>query len=80
VSQLNVERIIGRLVTDEEFRRRFRRNPPQALAELAASGYELNPCERRALLSIAPEEAERFAGAIDPRLQKGDLKGDCGEA
>lgn len=76
MSQHNVERIVGRLVTDEGFRRRFWRDALTALGELVEGGCELNPCERRALLAIAPEDAERFAAAIDPRIQKSDLKGE----
>jgi hypothetical protein len=75
VSQTNVERIVGRLVTDEGFRRRFSNNSHAALRELIEGGCDLNPCERRALLSIEPEDAERFAAAIDPRIQKSDLQG-----
>jgi hypothetical protein len=76
MSQRDVERIVGRLVTDEGFRRRFAREPVAALHELVESGFELNGCERRALLAIAPAAVERFAAAIDPRIQKSDLRGD----
>ena len=36
MSQSNVERIVGRLVTDEAFRRRFWENAGRALEELVA--------------------------------------------
>ena len=75
MSQGNVERIVGRLVTDEGFRRRFSNDSHAALRELIEKGCELNPCERWALLSIAAEEVERFAASIDPRIQKSDLQG-----
>lgn len=75
MSQRNVERIVGRLATDEEFRRRFSRDSAAALDELVEHGCELNGCERRALLAIAPESVERFAAEIDPRIQKMDLRG-----
>ncbi len=73
MSQANVERIVGRLVTDERFRRRFWQERTTALAELIEAGCELNSCERSALVAIPQESVERFAAAIDPRLQKTDL-------
>ena len=75
MSQRSVERVIGRLVTDESFRRRFTADPGVALRELAASGLDLNPCEVVALASIDPRLVARLADAIDPRLQKADLYG-----
>ncbi len=76
MSQDNVEKIIGRLATDEEFRRRFAEDPEAALEGAVARGAELTCCERRALAGIDPARVERFAEAIDPRLQKIDLRGD----
>jgi hypothetical protein len=76
MSQRNVERIVGRLVTDEKFRRRFWEDSPRALQELVAEGCELNACEYRALRSMTRESVERFAESIDPRIQKSDLMGE----
>lgn len=70
MSQRNVERVIGRLVTDEQFRRRFESNPVQALQEVAAAGAELTDVEMRALAGLDARMVTRFADAIDPRLQK----------
>jgi hypothetical protein len=67
MSQRNVERVIGRLVTDEAFRRQFVSDP------LAV----LNDCEVRALAAIDLQAVARFTDAIDPRLQKSDLHGGC---
>ena len=75
MSQRNVERVLGRLVSDEAFRRRWWSDPVAALDEIAASGSDINPCERRALLAVAREEAERFAASLDPCIQKIDLNG-----
>jgi hypothetical protein len=75
LSQNNVERIVGRLVTDEGFRRRYWNDSAAALGELIESGCELNECERQALLALAPAAVERFVAAIDPRIQKMDLHG-----
>jgi putative modified peptide len=77
MSHVNVERVIGQLVTDEAFRRRFTSDPSSALQDLAQGGIELNPCEVQALLCIDPRALARCADAIDPRLQKTDLRGEA---
>lgn len=73
MSQKHVERVIGRLATDESFRLRFFEDPEAVLGELAAEGIELNSCERRAVLAIDRDTLIRFADAIDPRIQKSHL-------
>lgn len=70
MSQKSVERVIGKLVTDEQFRRRFESNPVQALQDVAASGTELTDVEMRALAGLDARMVSRFADSIDPRLQK----------
>jgi hypothetical protein len=75
MSQVNVERVIGQLVTDEGFRRRFGDDPSAVLQELLQSGVQLNPCETYALLRIDIRALARAAKAIDPTLQKSDLRG-----
>ena len=73
--QRDVEQVIGRLVTDEGFRRRFAGDPEGTLQELAARGVELNGCERRALATLDLKRVARFAEDIDPRIQKVELQG-----
>lgn len=70
MSQNNVERIIGVLATDEGLRRRFATDPPGTLREMIERGLELTECERWALARLDRRELERFAEAIDARLQK----------
>ena len=70
MSQRTVESVIGRLVTDEEFRRRFSERPAAVIDELIASGTPLTPVERRALLELDSAACEQFAERVDPRLQK----------
>ena len=73
--QRSVERVIGRLVTDEAFRRRFAKDRAAVLAELAAHGLDLNECERSALATLDLKSLGRYADRIDPRLLKTDLQG-----
>ena len=76
MSQRNVERVIGRLITDEGFRRRFSADPRAALEDLTSCGLELTGIELVALASIDPSLPERFADAIDPRIQRADIRTD----
>jgi len=70
MSQRSVEHLIGRLVTDEGLRRRFRTEPEAVLREMEQRGMELNACEWKALAGLNATALERFAGRLDPRLQK----------
>jgi hypothetical protein len=75
MSQQTVESVIGRLVTDEAFRRRFRERPTDVLDDLVENGVALTSVERRALAEMDAGVCERFAGCIDPRLRKISLRG-----
>lgn len=77
MSHRNVMQVIGRLVTDEEFRARFEQDAGAALGEIAGSGIELTCLEMQALASIDPRTAARFAAALDPRIQKISVPGGC---
>lgn len=70
MSQSNVERVLGRLVTDDGFRRRFTQDPVGIVRDLVAGGVELNACEQRALGSIDPARLARFVEALDPCIRK----------
>lgn len=75
MSQKYVEAVIGRLATDESFRRRFHDDRAAVIAELAAQGMRLTAVERRALLDLDDAACERFAERLDPRIQKISLRG-----
>jgi hypothetical protein len=75
MSQQNVERVIGRIVTDQEFRRRFARKPFESLVEVISSGIELTTVEVEALAELDPTQVEQFAELLDPRIQKIQLPG-----
>ncbi len=74
MSHRNVEKVIGRLATDEGFRRRFLTDAPVALDDLVRQGCELTAVERQALAAIAPGTIELLDRVIDGRLQKVDLE------
>jgi hypothetical protein len=74
MSQRNVEQVIGKLATDEGFRRQFEGNREAALTEVIAHGLLLTPVEQRALLDLDVNACERFAGCLDPRIQKISLR------
>ncbi len=74
MSQANVERIVGRLATDEDFRRAFHEDPERVVLGLADRGLELTRAEVAALVLLDPLAFDRFADAIGPRLQKASLR------
>jgi len=65
MSQGAVERILGKLVTDEIFRVRFFRDPA---AVSFAAGAELSPAEVDALSRLPLEAIERFSTYLDHRI------------
>ena len=74
MSQRSVEQVIGKLATDEDYRQRFDKGRNAALAEAIANGLQLTPVEQRALLDLDVTACERFAGCLDPRIQKISLR------
>ena len=81
MSHRTIERVIGRLLTDEELRLKFTRFPRRTLAELGEQGWELSRVEVDALLTIEVRLWADVAARIDPRLQRCSLKAhdDVGE-
>jgi hypothetical protein len=65
MSQRDVERTLGRLLTDAGFRRDFFRNPARACLEL---GVQLAAYEVEALLGVPPRELASLAGELDDRI------------
>jgi hypothetical protein len=74
VTERSVEMVIGRLMTDEEFRQTFLDDPLRALAELLELGAHLTHAEIAALIATDLSLWERVADRVDPRLQKASLK------
>ena len=80
MSQRTIERVIGRLLTDEELRHQFIRSPRRTLVELNEQGWELSRLEVDALLAIELGLWSEVAARIDSRLQRCSLKTHDGEA
>ena len=80
VAQRVIEMLIGRLITDEQFRTEFLDNPRQTLERLSEYGFELSQTEITALLGTDSALWERAADALDPRLQKASLKNGPGHS
>lgn len=74
MTQRNVELVIGRLLTDEEFRQKFLVDPQRSLHDLLEHGTQLTALEVAALLATDMRLWNRVANQIDARLQKGSLK------
>ncbi len=74
LSQRIVELLIGRLITDEQFRAEFLADPHGILASLCDHGFDLSSTEIAALVNTDRSLWARAADALDPRLQKASLK------
>jgi len=72
--QRSIEILIGRLITDEDFRGAFRRDPHATLEAAAEWGLALSPLEVRALVATDHTLWDRVADEVDDRLQKASLK------
>jgi len=67
VSQNAVERTLGKLATDEEFRARFFANPEAATWE---AGLSLSPVELEALSRLSRAAIARFSQSLDGRIRR----------
>jgi hypothetical protein len=70
MSKQAVQAVIGKAVTDSEFRKALSADPDEALA-----GYELTEDEIAALKSVDAETMESFAGSLDKRISKAFVAG-----
>ena len=74
MAQRIIEMLIGRLITDEQFRGEFLDDPETTLIDLCDRGLELSKTEIAALVSTDSSLWVRAAERLDPRLQKISLK------
>lgn len=65
MSQEAVQQIIGRAVTDAEFRQKLIDS-----ARVACEGYDLTADELEALEALDTDSLKAFAGTLDVRLSK----------
>jgi uncharacterized lipoprotein YmbA len=76
MSQKTVQLIIGRLVTDEEYRLWFLNDPLGALNALRDQGVELTRGEIEALVRTDRTLWKDTAERIDAQLQRTSLRGE----
>lgn len=74
MTQRNVERLLGRLLTDEELRSAFIRHPEETIEELRRQGWDLTATEVEAFLSGDPAMWRDLARHVPSRLQRCSLK------
>lgn len=65
MSQLAVERVLGRLVTDAEFRTEFLMEPASVCRD---QGIDLTPVELAALLHVDEHALQMLAARLDPKI------------
>lgn len=74
MSQRNVEWLLGRLLTDEDLRTAFIRQPREALATLQQQGLELTTGEMEALLSADPTMWRDMSSRVPSQLRRCSLR------
>jgi hypothetical protein len=74
MSLKTVQLIVGRLVTDEEYRLTFLSDPTGTLMDLRNQGVELTPGEIEALIRTDHGLWTDVARRIDPQLQRSSLR------
>ena len=73
MSQQAVERALGKLLTDENFRERFFAAPETTAWE---AGLALSPAELEALTQLSQKAIARFSESIDKRISQASLDPD----
>ena len=73
MSLRTVQMIVGRLVTDEEYRLKFLSDPLRALMTLRDQGVDLTSAEIDALIRTDRTLWSDAAARIDPHLQRSSL-------
>jgi len=73
MSQRAVETVLGRLITDHQFRSAFFEEPAEVCRE---AGVDLSGTELQALLRMDEDVLRAFAAGIHPRLWRGEPLGE----
>jgi hypothetical protein len=66
MAKADIETVLGRVLTDSEFRELLSSNPSEALAE-----YDLTDEEKDALSNVDSSEFNTLSQKLDERLTKG---------
>jgi hypothetical protein len=74
MSQKTVHLTVGRLITDEDFRRDFIHDAAATLNALRDQGFDLTGSEVEALLRTDRSLWADAAARIDPQLQRASLR------
>ena len=74
MSQKTVQSLIGQIVTDEELRLRFVRQPLETLTALREQGVDLTTSEIEALVETDRQLWNSTARRIHPRLQRCSIR------
>jgi predicted DNA-binding protein (UPF0251 family) len=77
MAQKAVETLLGRLLTDEDFRRRFFDEP---LAVCRQEALEVTSRELEAILAVDEVQFAQFAKQLDARIVRATLRRDVGSA
>ncbi len=70
MSQKAVEVLIGKLITDDAFRRGFQLDREATFQIMDWYGLPLTPIEREALSALDAKSCDRFAQQLDARIRK----------
>jgi len=77
MSRWGVQLVIGKLLVDDGFRRRFEARAHESLATLREQGIDLNDAELEAILDTDPRLWAAVARQIDPRLRPARASSAC---
>jgi hypothetical protein len=70
MSQRSVEKLLGRILTDDDFRRSFFPVRVASFEVTATHGLDLTSIERSALSSLKLRRFECLAQTLDPRISR----------
>jgi hypothetical protein len=70
MSQRSVEKLLGRILTDDGFRASFFPVRAESFDLAAAHGFDLSPIEVSALSSLRRRAFECVATSLDPRIAR----------
>jgi hypothetical protein len=73
MSQKGVEGLLGRLITDGEFRKRFYQEPA---ASCMKEKLEITTRELEALITLEETAVEQFARRLDPKIVRAAISAD----